>query len=42
MGMITIKINGEEKQYAAGTTYDEVAAGYADKLNAPAALVMEN
>ncbi|MCR4938128.1 MAG: nucleoside kinase [Lachnospiraceae bacterium] len=40
--MITIKINGEEKQYAAGTTYDEVAAGYADKLNAPAALVMEN
>ena len=40
--MITIKINGEEKQYPEGTDYRQVAADFQDKENAVIGLVLED
>lgn len=40
--MITIKINGEEKQYPEGTDYRQVAADFQDKEDAVIGLVLED
>ncbi|MBQ9866400.1 MAG: nucleoside kinase [Lachnospiraceae bacterium] len=40
--MVTIKVNGEEKQYPAGTTYEKVASDFKDSEDARIGLVLEN
>ncbi len=42
MDMVTIKVNGEEKQYPAGTTYEKVASDFKDSEDARIGLVLEN
>ncbi|MBR6258338.1 MAG: nucleoside kinase [Lachnospiraceae bacterium] len=40
--MVTIKVNGEEKQYPAGTEYEAVAKDFQDTVDARIGLVLEN
>ena len=42
MDMVTIKVNGEEKQYPAGTAYEKVASDFKDSEDARIGLVLEN
>lgn len=40
--MITVKINGEERQFSKGTTFETIAKDYGNNLDAPILIAVEN